>query len=281
MAVRTNTAEPYAREWLNAQAAGQYLTYDAATGRYTLPPEQAVALTVEDSPAFLPGLFQIALGTVHDVDHILQAARNDAGYGWHEHVSDVHIGCERFFRPSYHAYLISEWLPALDGIVPRLEAGALVADIGCGHGASTNLMAQTFPRSQFLGTDYHPESIQTAQQRAPSAGVQDRITFEVSAAQELTPPAHGRGLDLVTMFDCLHDMGDPVGAAERVRAALAPDGIWMVVEPLAGTCVEYPQAAQPDALVASMVAELGRGSQARPVETDGAARAAALLADLL
>lgn len=234
LAERTGTAEPYAREWLNAQAAGGYVTYDAPSGRYTLPPEQAVALTVEDSPAFLPGLFQLALGTTHDIDHVLDAARSGGGYGWHEHVTDVHVGCERFFRPSYHAHLVAEWLPALDGVVEKLERGALVADVGCGHGASTVLMAQAFPQSRFVGSDYHPESIAVARQRAADAGVADRVRFEVASAQELP----GTGFDLVTMFDCLHDMGDPVGAAEQVRRALSPDGTWMVVEPMAGDHVE-------------------------------------------
>jgi SAM-dependent methyltransferase len=234
LAARTGTAEPYAREWLNAQAAGAYLTYDPPSGRYTLPPEQAIALTVEDSPAFLPGFFQIALGTVHDVDHILDAARNGAGYGWHEHVTDVHVGCERFFRPSYNANLIDSWLPALDGVVEKLQEGALVADVGCGHGASTVLMAQAFGNSRFVGSDYHEASITTARRRAAEAGVADRVDFHVAPAQALP----GSGFDLITMFDCLHDMGDPVGAAEQVRQALAPDGTWMVVEPMAGDHVE-------------------------------------------
>lgn len=234
LATRTGTAEPYAREWLNAQAAGSYVTYDPATGRYTLPPEQAVALTQEDSPAFLPGLFQIALGTAHDLGHILEAARNHSGYGWHEHVTDVHVGCERFFRPSYNAHLVADWLPALDGVVEKLEAGTLVADVGCGHGASTVLLAQAFPRSRFVGYDYHPESIATARARAAEAGVSDRVTFEVATAQAL--PTGGFGL--VTTFDALHDMGDPVGAAKEVCDALEPDGTWMVVEPMAGDHVE-------------------------------------------
>ena len=234
LAERTATAEPYVREWLNAQAAGSYVTYDPATGRYTLPPEQAVALTVEDSPAFLPGLFQTALGAVRSTEHILEAARSGAGFGWHEHDSDVHVGCERFFRPSYHAHLISEWLPALDGMVDRLRRGALVADVGCGHGASTILMAREFPQSTFVGFDYHQESIATARQRAEGAGVSDRIRFEVAPAQSFG----GEGYDLVTMFDCLHDMGDPVGAARHVRQALADDGTWMIVEPMAGDSVE-------------------------------------------
>ena len=234
LAERTGTSEPYAREWLNAQAAGDYVAYDPATGTYTLPPEQVVALTDEDSPAFLPGFFQIALGTVHDTSHILEAARSGAGYGWHEHHTDVHVGCERFFRPSYHAHLVAEWLPALDGVVDKLTQGITVADVGCGHGASTILMAQAFPASRFVGSDYHPESIETARTRAVEAGVADRVTFEVAPANGFS----GSGFGLVTMFDCLHDMGDPVGAATHVRNAIAADGTWMVVEPMAGDHVE-------------------------------------------
>jgi SAM-dependent methyltransferase len=234
LAERTATAEPYAREWLNAQAAGSYVTYDASTGRYTLPAEHAVAMTDEDSPAFLPGFFQIALGTVHATDRIVEAARSGAGFGWHEHDVDVHVGCERFFRPSYHANLLTSWLPALDGVEEKLARGARVADVGCGHGASTILMAQAFPSSTFVGFDYHPASIETARARAEAAGLGDRIRFEVASAQEFT----GDGYDLVTMFDCLHDMGDPVGAARHVRAAIAEDGTWMIVEPMAGDHVE-------------------------------------------
>jgi SAM-dependent methyltransferase len=234
LADRTGTAEPYAREWLNAQAAGGYVTYDPATSRYALPIEHAVALTVEDSPAFLPGMFQIALGTVHDAGRVLDAARSGSGVGWHEHSADVHVGCERFFRPSYAANLIEGWLPALDGVTEKLRAGARVADVGCGHGASTILMAQAFPNSTFTGSDYHPESIEVARERARAAGVEDRVTFEVASAKDFG----GTGYDLVTMFDCLHDMGDPVGAAKHVRDAVAPDGTWMIVEPMAGDHVE-------------------------------------------
>ncbi|MFJ8958058.1 class I SAM-dependent methyltransferase [Lentzea sp. NPDC102401] len=234
LADRTGTAEPYAREWLNAQAAGSYVTYDPATSRYTLPIEHAVALTVEDSPAFLPGMFQIALGTVHDAGRVLDAARGGSGVGWHEHNTDVHLGCERFFRPNYAANLIEGWLPALDGVTAKLQAGARVADVGCGHGASTILMAQAFPKSFFTGSDYHPESIEIARERAAAAGVGDRVTFEVASAKEFS----GRDYDLVTMFDCLHDMGDPVGAARHVRDAVASDGTWMIVEPMAGDHVE-------------------------------------------
>lgn len=234
LAARTGTAERYVREWLNAQAAGSYVAYDPATGRYTLPPEQTVALTDEESPAYLPGFFQIALGSVLDSPRITQAARSGDGFGWHEHVHDVHEGCERFFRPGYNANLIGSWLPALEGMVAKLERRARVADLGCGHGASTILMAQAFPRSSFVGSDYHEGSIATARARAEQAGVDDRVRFE-------TVPAAGhpgREYDLVTMFDCLHDMGDPVSAARHVRELLPPDGTWMIVEPAAGDRVE-------------------------------------------
>jgi SAM-dependent methyltransferase len=235
LAARTGTAEPYVREWLNAQAAGRYVDYDPVGGRYTLPPEQTVALTDEESPAYLPGFFQIALGSVIDSPRVTQAARSGAGLGWHEHVHDVHEGCERFFRPGYNnANLIGSWLPALDGVVAKLERGARVADVGCGHGASTMLMARAFPRSTFVGSDYHEGSIDTARTRAEQAGMGDRVRFETAPAA-----AHpGRDYDLVTMFDCLHYMGDPVGAADHVRDMLAPDGTWMIVEPAAGDRVE-------------------------------------------
>ena len=234
LAERTSTDEHYAREWLNAQAAGAYATYDPATGRYGLSAEQAVALADETSPFFLPGLFQIAHGTTRDAPAILAAAREGRGQGWHEHNTDVHVGCERFFRPGYVAHLVDSWLPALDGVVDKLRRGARVADIGCGHGASTILMAEAFPRSTFLATDYHRESIDTALERARSAGVADRIRFDIADATRVG----GEGYDLVTMFDCLHDMGDPVGAARQVRRVIADDGTWMLVEPAAGDHVE-------------------------------------------
>ena len=234
LAERTGTAERYVREWLNAQAAGSYVSYDPDSGRYTLPPEQAVALTDPDSPAYLPGFFQTALGSVLDSPKIVEAARSGAGFGWHEHVHDVHEGCERFFRPGYNANLTSAWLPALDGVVAKLEGGASVADVGCGHGASTILMAQAFPRSSFTGSDYHDGSIETARRHAQEAGVTGRVRFETTPAVGYS----GTGYDLVTMFDCLHDMGDPVGAARHVRGTLKPDGTWMIVEPHAGDRVE-------------------------------------------
>jgi SAM-dependent methyltransferase len=234
LAEDTGTAEPYAREWLNAQAAGSIVGYDASTGHYTLPPEQVVAFTDESSPAFLPGFFQIALGTVQDAWKLVELARSGAGYGWHEHNPDVHEGCERFFRPSYNAHLISGWLPALDGVVAKLQKGAKVADIGCGYGASTIIMAQAFPNSTFLGSDYHADSIDQARARAEAAGVSDRVRFEVAPAQAF----NGTGYDLVTTFDALHDMGDPVGAARHVRHSIADDGTWMLVEPMAGDHVQ-------------------------------------------
>ncbi len=233
LAEATHTGEPYAREWLNAQAAGGYVEYDATTGGYTLPPEHAAALTDPSSPAYLPGFFQIALGTVHDMDRVLEAARGQAGVGWHEHHADVHDGCERFFRTMYNAHLVQDWLPALDGVVDRLERGATVADVGCGHGASTVIMAQAFPSSTFTGFDYHASSVEVARERAIRAGVGDRVRFEVASATEFA----GAGFDLVTTFDALHDMGDPEGAARQVCGALSAEGTWMIVEPMAGDAV--------------------------------------------
>jgi SAM-dependent methyltransferase len=234
LAERTGTAERYVREWLNNQAAGGYVAYDPASGRYSLPPEQTIALTDSDSPAYLPGFFQIALGSVIDSPRIVEAATRGNGVGWHEHTHDVHEGCERFFRPGYNAHLLTEWLPALDGVIAKLERGARVADIGCGHGASTVLMAKAYPNSRFVGSDYHEGSIETARARAEEAGVSDRIEFRAESAQQYSED----GYDLVTMFDCLHDMGDPLGAARHVRQTLAPGGTWMIVEPMAGDRVE-------------------------------------------
>jgi SAM-dependent methyltransferase len=234
LAAKTGTSERYVREWLNAQAAGGYVEYQPDDGRYVLPPEQAVALTDQSSPAYLPGFFQIALGSVLDSPRISEAARSGAGVGWHDHVQDVHEGCERFFRPGYNAHLVAEWLPALDGVLDKLERGAKVADVGCGHGASTILMAAAFSSSTFVGSDYHEGSIETARTRAIQAGVSARAKFEVAPAASYP----GNNYDLVTMFDCLHDMGDPAGAARHVRESLADDGTWMIVEPAAGDRVE-------------------------------------------
>jgi SAM-dependent methyltransferase len=234
LAQKTGTAERYVREWLNAQAAGGYVEYEADSGRYVLPPEQAAAFTDEESPAYLPGFFQIALGSVIDSPRITEVAKSGEGIGWGDHVHDVHEGCERFFRPSYNAHLLTEWLPALDGVVEKLETGAKVADVGCGHGASTILMAEAFQASKFHGFDDHEGSIVTARERANIAGVIGQADFSAEPASAYS----GDGYDLVTMFDCLHDMGDPAGAARHVRASLAPDGTWMIVEPRAGDRVE-------------------------------------------
>ncbi len=229
LASSTGTAEPYAREWLNGQAAGGFVSYDPASKTYTLPAEHAVAMTDDSSPAFLPGFFQLAVGILHDTNAVIEAARTGGGVGWHQHCSDVFLGVERFFRPGYQANLVDDWLPAV-GALDRLNQGAAVADLGCGHGSSTILMAQAFPQSTFIGYDYHPESVAIATDRAQRAGVGNRVRFEVATAQTFP----GAGFDLVTTFDALHDMGDPVGAARHVRAALKDDGIWMVVEPMAG-----------------------------------------------
>jgi 2-polyprenyl-3-methyl-5-hydroxy-6-metoxy-1,4-benzoquinol methylase len=234
LAERTGTTERYVREWLNAQAAGGFVSYDPDSGLYSLPPEQSVALTDSNSPAYLPGFFQIAIGSVLDSPRITEAVRSGEGIGWHDHVHDVHEGCERFFRPGYNAHLAREWLPALDGVIEKLNRGALVADVGCGHGASTILMAEAFPNSTFVGSDYHAGSIETARERASAAGLDRRARFAVEPAAAYS----GTGYDLVTMFDCLHDMGDPVGAARHVHATLKPDGTWMIVEPHAGDRVE-------------------------------------------
>ena len=234
LAQRAGLSERYVREWLNAQAAGGYVEYDPESATYALPPEQTVALTDETSPAYLPGFFQIALGSVADSPRITEAARSGGGVGWHEHNHDVFDGCERFFRPGYNANLVSEWLPALEGVVEKLQAGARVADVGCGHGSSTILMAQAFPASTFVGSDYHAGSIDTARARAQEAGVSDRASFQTTPSTS----DQGEGYDLVTMFDCLHDMGDPVGAARQVHRMLAADGTWMIVEPMAGDNVE-------------------------------------------
>ena len=234
LAERTGCRERYLREWLCQQAASGYVEYDAADGTFRLPPEQALALAHDDSPAFIPGAFQLIAAIVKDEPHITERFRSGEGFGWHEHDHDLFEGTERFFRPGYLANLVEAWLPSLEGVVEKLEAGARVADIGCGHGASTILMAQAYPASTFVGTDYHEGSVEAARRAAERAGVADRVSFEVSAAKDLS----GGPYDLVCVFDALHDMGDPVGAARRVRSQLAEDGTWLVVEPMAGDAIE-------------------------------------------
>jgi SAM-dependent methyltransferase len=234
LAVKTRTDERYVREWLAAQAAGGFITYDAATRNYTLPPEQAFALAEENSPVFLPGFFHIVSACMKDEGRITEAFTTGKGVGWHEHDPSLFAGTERFFRPNYRAHLIREWIPALGDTEAKLNAGARVADVGCGLGTSTILMAQAYPRSTFVGTDYHDGSIQMAHEAAKKAGVADRVKFEVAKAKDYP----GRDFQLVAFFDCLHDMGDPEGAARHVRETLAPDGAWMIVEPFANDNLE-------------------------------------------
>ncbi|HEX7327940.1 MAG TPA: class I SAM-dependent methyltransferase [Casimicrobiaceae bacterium] len=234
LATATSTDERYVREWLSSQAAGGYVNYDATSRRFSLDEEQAMALAVEDSPAYIPGAFELALGSLKAVPRMADAFRTGNGMGWHEHDADVFHGCERFFRPGYIANLVSAWIPALDGVAKRLDSGARVADVGCGLGASTILMAKAYPRSQFVGFDYHDASIAAARRAAVRAGVADRARFEVARAKDFP----GSQYDFVAVFDCLHDMGDPIGAATHVRRALSPDGTWMIVEPFANDRLE-------------------------------------------
>lgn len=228
LAARTNTVERCVREWLSAQAASGYLTYDAASGRYALPEEHVPVLVTDDSPACMLGGFQGMTAAMRASAKVIEAFRTGAGVGWHEHDPDLFVGTERFFRPGYNANLVDAWIPALEGVKQKLENGAAVADVGCGLGASTIIMAKAFPRSTFVGFDYHPASIEGARERAQRAGVADRVRFEVAQAK-----GYPGTYDLVTFFDCLHDMGDPVGAARHVRSSLAPGGTWMLVEPFA------------------------------------------------
>jgi SAM-dependent methyltransferase len=233
LAERTGTAPRYVEEWLRGQAAGGYVEYDPATGAYGLTEEQAFALTNPDGAVFAPGAFQLALGALKAEPRVTEAFRTGAGIGWHEHDGDVFDGCDRFFRPGYTANLVAGWLPALDGVVGRLREGIRVADVGCGHGASTVLMAQEFPRSTFAGSDYHAGSVEQARRKASDSGLDDRVRFAVATAQTFD----GGPYDLVTTFDALHDMGDPLGAAKHIRRQLAPGGTWMIVEPAAGATV--------------------------------------------
>lgn len=229
LAQRTGTAERYVREWLAAQAAAGYVQYDPSHGGYFLTEEQAEALTNEDSPACVLGGFQGMTAALRAEPKITEAFRSGRGVGWHEHDPALFEGTRRFFQPGYAANLVPNWLPALEGVLPKLEAGARVADVGCGHGASTLLMARAFPRCEVIGFDYHGASIERARELAAEAGLSDRVRFECATAKTFP----GTGYDLITFFDCLHDMGDPVGAAAHVRQALAPDGTWMIVEPFA------------------------------------------------
>jgi 2-polyprenyl-3-methyl-5-hydroxy-6-metoxy-1,4-benzoquinol methylase len=234
LAQRTATAERYVREWLSTQAAGGYVTYDPGTGKFHLSEEQAFAMADENSPVFLPGAFQVALAAVRAEEQLTERFKTGKGMGWHEHHPELFVGTERFFRPGYAANLVASWIPSLEGVEAKLQSGGSVADVGCGLGASTILMAKSYPKSEFVGFDYHDKSIETAGQRAKEAGVGDRIRFEVAKAKDFP----GQDYDFVTFFDCLHDMGDPLGAASHVRAALKKGGTWMIVEPNAGDKLE-------------------------------------------
>lgn len=233
LAERTGTHERYLREWLANQAAGGYVTYDPGSGEYRLEPEQALCLADPASPVDLAGAYYIIEAVFHALDRTVDNFRTGAGLEWGDHHACLFHGTERFFRAGYNAHLLGEWLPALDGVVAKLTVGAQVADVGCGHGASTLLMARAYPRSRFIGYDYHPESIRVAGERAREAGLEN-ARFEVADAT-----GYGeRDFDLIAFFDCLHDMADPVGAARHARQALKPDGHCLLVEPFAGDNIE-------------------------------------------
>jgi SAM-dependent methyltransferase len=234
VAERAGVAERSVREWLGNQAAGGYINYDPQSDRYELPDEHALALADEESPFYILGVYDSIASLYADEDRILEAFRSGRGMGWHEHDHRLFRGTERFFRPGYRANLVNEWIPALEGVQEKLERGAKVADIGCGHGASTVIMAQAFPNSEFIGFDYHDASIERAREAAEEAGVGDRASFAVASAKDYP----GTDYDLVCVFDCLHDMGDPVGASAHIHESLAPDGTWMIVEPFAGDSVQ-------------------------------------------
>ena len=230
IADKTGVRERYVREWASAQAASGYLEYDAANDTFTLPPEQALAFADEDSPVFLLGGYHVVSSAYKDRAAIAERFRTGRGFGWHEHDPELFTGTEQFFRPGYRTHLTAEWIPALDGVEERLKSGAKVADVGCGHGASTVVMAQAYPESEIHGFDYHDASIEHARSVAADAGVAGSTDFAVASAKDFP----GTGYDLICFFDCLHDMGDPVGALRHAREALAPDGTVMLVEPFAG-----------------------------------------------
>jgi 2-polyprenyl-3-methyl-5-hydroxy-6-metoxy-1,4-benzoquinol methylase len=233
LAAKSGTHERYVREWLNAHAASGYVHYLADSGRYQLSAEQALLFAQEDSPAFIVGGFQTALAAGRIVDRLTDAFRSGDGIGWHEHHPDMFPGCARFFRVGYLNHLVQEWIPALDGVQARLEAGIRVADLGCGVGYSTIIMAKAFPKSHFTGFDYHVESVAAAIEHARADGV-DNVSFEIGRADSY----RGHSYDFVTVFDALHDMGDPAATARHVLWTLAPEGTWMIVEPYAGDRIE-------------------------------------------
>ena len=230
LAQRTGTAQRYVSEWLAAQAASGYVSYDAGTGRFTLSEEQAFALADPQGPLYLPGAFVLALASLKAEPRITEAFRTGTGLAWHQQDTEVFDGCEQFFAPGYRANLVQSWIPALDGVAARLRDGAQVADIGCGHGASTRIMADAYPASRFAGYDCHERSIEHARKAAAEAGLADRVRFEAATAADFP----GSGYDLIATFDCWHDMGDPVAAASHIRDALSAEGTWLIVEPAAG-----------------------------------------------
>jgi SAM-dependent methyltransferase len=234
LAARTGTHERYVREWLAAQAAGDYVIYDPASETYALPPEHAAVLADETSPVYQGGMFQTASAAIHAQDRVADRFRSGDGLGWHEHHDDLFGGTDAVFGLSYRALLVQEWIPALDGVAEKLRRGARVADVGCGYGTATVLLAEAYPASTFVGFDYHAESIERARANAAAAGVEDRVRFEIASASDFP----GSDYDLVACFDALHDLGDPAAAARRVRSALAPGGTWLIVEPQAGDRVE-------------------------------------------
>ena len=234
LAKTTGTAERYIREWLAAQAASGYVEYDSASGKFSMLPEQVLALADEDSPVFLGAVGSLVSATFLDEPKITDAFRTGKGVGWNKRNECLFCGTARFFRTSYKHYLVQEWLPALEGVVDKLKRGARVADVGCGHGVSTRLMAEAFPNSTFYGFDYHDGSIEAARKTAGDAGLSDRVSFAVHSAK--TFPA--RAYDLVCFFDCLHDMGDPVGALRHTRSTLADDGTCLLIEPFANDRLE-------------------------------------------
>ena len=233
LARRTGLAERYVREWLHNQAASGWVTYDATGATFTLPAEHALLVADESQPTFLLGGFDFVASAWADESTLTDAFRTGKGIGWHEHDHRLFSGTDRFFRPGYQANLVESWLPALDGVVERLEAGARIADVGCGYGAATLLLAESFPKSTAAGFDYHDGSIAAARTRATETGLADRVTFQVAGAKDFTGV-----YDLVCLFDCLHDMGDPVGAARHVREQLAPGGTLLLVEPNAADTPE-------------------------------------------
>src|SRR6476660_1106371 len=234
LAKAANVDERYLREWLSHQAASNYLSYDPATAKFALPPEQAMVFANEESPLYMMGGFDVMVAMLDNQPKVQAAFKSGAGVAWGDQAGCMFCAVARFFRPAYHNNLVSAWLPALDGVVKKLEAGARVADVGCGHGWSTVLMAKAFPKSQFIGYDFHPSSIAQATAHATEHGVTANTHFEVATAKGYP----GKEFDLVAFFDCLHDMGDPAGAAAHVRQSLKPDGSWMIVEPMAGDKLE-------------------------------------------